>query len=68
MENLFRIHHVSEIVDFNHIVPVERIDDALNPLYEVWLEKNWIVVGRIQAVIGPPLFYLVMDHPTVLSC
>lgn len=31
-------------------------------MFEVWQEKNWIILGWIQASVGPLMNSLVMNH------
>lgn len=68
MENVFKINHVSKIVSKNQVVPPMEVEGELNPLYEEWLKKIWIVLGWIQAAIGPPMYSLVMNHKMAADC
>lgn len=67
MENFFRIHHVTNIVD-GFTSDGENPDGSSNPQYDVWMEKSWIVLCWIQAAVGPPMFSLVMNHEYAKDC
>lgn len=44
--NWFRIHHVTETVNGSTSPPlVKTTDDTANPEYNIWMEKNYIVLG-----------------------
>lgn len=63
MENLLWIHHLSNIVSSSQVIPSWKdIDGLTNQSYDVWLEKNWRVLGWIQAAVSPPMFLLVMNQ------
>lgn len=69
MENLFRIHRVSEIVHSNQVILPEKNNDGSSNLdHQIWLQKNWIVVGWIQSSVAPPMCSLVMGHSTAYDC
>lgn len=45
IENLLRIHHLSDLINPEQVAPPKKKSDGFsNPLYELWLEKNWIVL------------------------
>lgn len=60
MENLLRIHDLSDLISESQVVPSAKNDDGSpNPVYRLWRQKNWIVLRWIQAEVGPPMFSLV---------
>lgn len=65
MENLFRINGVSDVVD-SKIVPPEKLGaiGAENSPFVAWQQRNRIVLGWIQAVVGVSMF----NQKSVIEC
>lgn len=69
MGNLFRIHHITDIVNTLQTIPPEKLLDASkNPEHQLCLEKNWVVLRWMQAAIKSLVFSLVMNHDTTYIC
>lgn len=68
MENFFCINHDSEYVSKSQVILAKEIYGSPNLLYEEWLEKNWIILGWIQVVVGPLMYSFVMNHEMASDC
>lgn len=68
MEILFRIHHLSEIVNGSQGIPEEKNSNGAVILHLIFSDKRTGLFLGIQATVGLPMFSLVMGHTTTAKC